>query len=224
MRKGRKKQPRKNQTSRQPNTDVTRGDVPPRGFIKTHVLGFPQHQRQVLGWSVLGNPTAAVSVYAENVVLLNSPFDPDTSLGGVSASGFSKYMAVYTKCFVLGARYRVQVCSPGGEGFVCGTVISTNTTSLGSITQAINSGLSEHQLVQTNPDRAVFNGSLDIGKFLDKPDVLDDNQLFCTSGANPGQLVALHIWWASLAGSALTFFFLIDVEYDCVFTDPLPVI
>jgi hypothetical protein len=204
----------------------------PRNYLATHIVGVPSSQRQTLAWATNGGiTTAALSGYVENaVIVLNSPYDPDAALGGLSAQGFAKWMAFYSKCFVLSARIRVTstAAGPNFEGIptgilVRGLTITTNSTAIGSTVQAIQNGMCKWEMTNVNPDRVKFELAVDIAKFVDKPDILDDNQFFCTATANPTQIVCAHLWYQNVTGLATTTInFWIEVEMDCVFTDPIP--
>jgi hypothetical protein len=178
-----------------------------------------------------GSALTLTAIYTETAVqILNGPYDPDAALGGLSAAGFAKYMALYSKCFVLGAKVRVKGVLTGAgyngpplSAVLVGYTITTNTSSLTSTTNAIQAGLCSYQLVNVNPDRFEFNLSIDVAKFVDKPDLLDDNQFFCTSSANPAQVIAGHLWYlCPAAAGATTINYIVEVEMDCVFTDPIP--
>jgi len=206
-------------------------NVPKRNFLASHVAGVQPSIRRTLAWNGTSSTTVTSGVYTEaQVVLLNSPFDPDVALGGVSASGFAKYMALYSKCFVIAARVKVKFALGGSsvEGIptgaqIVGATITTSTASIGNLFTAIDAGLSDYQVHNVNPDRGELNLSVDVAKFVDKPDLLDDPQFFCTSAANPSQLIALHTWCFGMTPlSSTQFGYLIEVNYDCIFTDPIP--
>jgi hypothetical protein len=218
-----KQLPRSNTTP----TDVTRSSfVPPRNWLSSHIGGFPQSQRDTLNWVAKGALNNMGSIYAENVVILNGPYDPDAALGGLSAAGFAKYMAIYTKCFVLGVRYRLNFTNVSiGAATIVGGTVTTNTSSLTTDVNAIQSGLCEYSLCYTSPDSRRFDSSLDIAKFIDKPDLLDDPQFFCTPSANPSQVVCLHIWSQNQNSVTQQFVdYVVEVSFDCVFTDPITVV
>ncbi len=208
----------------------TVGFVPERSYLQTHIGGASQSIRRTLTWAASTNVVVAAATYSEiYVVKLNSPYDPDNALGGTSATGFAKYMAFYSKCFVLGARIKAKGVNDNGGGAAStapsasGINITTNTTSLGSVQTAIQTGLCDYGMVFENPDRYSYTLGIDVGKFVDKPDVLDDPQFFCTSGADPSQLVVGHVWVHNLDGArTLTTSVVVEVEFDCVFTDPIP--
>jgi hypothetical protein len=234
---------RKNQQQRQKgrsgksgpkHPDVSRGMIGmsrvPRNYSANHVLGVAQSLRRTLGWAVGGAASVAAGYAEQAVVLLNSPYDPDAALGGASAGGFAKYMALYSKCFTISARIRIRLSAAGvgnvgvaTSAVTVGMTITTNTTSLGSAVAAVQAGLVNYELMNINPDRVELNNAVDIAKFVDKPDILDDPQFFCTAAANPAQLICLHFWTNNQSVVATsTVQYLIEVEYDVIFTDPIP--
>jgi hypothetical protein len=206
-------------------------NIPPRNYLSTHVAGVQPSIRRTLAWNVSNNSPIS-SAYGESaVVILNSPYDPDNALGGVSASGFAKYMAIYSKCFAVAARAKVKfsIAGPSNTGVTTtpcciGATITTSVGAIGSLFSAIDAGLCDYQCHNINPDRGVLNLAVDVSKFVDKPDILDDSQFFCTASSNPSQVIALHVWSSNygLVPTTDTFQYIIEVEFDCVFTDPIP--
>jgi hypothetical protein len=210
------------------------GVVAPGGRSASAVLarqiqGLKQTQRLTLQWFNSGSFSQTEGIYIEQAAVLNNPYDPDPTLGGESAQGYAKWMAFYSKCFVIRARWRVDfanLLSTSGEApavapnFV-GATVTTSSSSLTSATNAINNGLTQYRLLAQNPDTCRFEGILDVGKFLNKPQILDDGELFSTSSAGPSQVVCLHTWAANTSANGTTLFGLL-VEFDCIFTDPIP--
>jgi len=204
-------------------------NIPNMSAITTTLSAVPQHFRTTLVWSYLLNGSSTSS-YAESVIILNSPYDPDNAFGGTQPAGFSKLMAFYSKCFTLAARARVQGVFTGANSVPpntfaseVGLFISTNSTSIGSMTAGMESGLATTRIIGDNPDHFDLSLGCDIGLFLDKPDVMDDPQLFCTSSANPGQLVCLHFANVNYsAASSNVIVSRVTVQFDVVFTDPIP--
>jgi len=206
-------------------------NVPRSDFALTHQGGVAPSLRRTLMWTYVGsaNSLGAGAYQEQSVILLNSPYDPDAALGGISANGFAKYMAFYSKCFTLGARLKVRICNSAGSTYaganpivLFGLTISTLTASLGNVTTASSTGLTSNKFICGSPDTGELMVSVDVGKFLHKPKVLDDPQLFCTSSGNPTQLIAAHFWnfGFSIAGSA--YGFILEMEQDVIFTDPIP--
>jgi hypothetical protein len=200
--------------------------VPRKDYLLDNVAGVSQSIRRTLVFSVGGIFNFSSAVYSElAVVILNSAYVPCNALAsGVSVDGYAKYMGFYSKCFVLGARAKVKLVNylvTSVEPVLVGFSISTTAASLTGYQQAINSGLSDWDMLGANPDHRILNASVDVGKFLNKPTVLDDPQLFSIVNASPTQLIAAHFWISPLvAGGNIAF--TIELEQDCVLTDPVP--
>lgn len=216
--------------------NVTRGGpgtsvaIPRSNYLSKYTAGVSQSIRRTLAWSFFGG-LASSSAYAEQlVVILNSPYDPDNALGGTQPLGFAKYMALYSKCFTLAARTKLKyaIAGTGNAGVptaasAIGMSITTNSTSLGSLSAAVSNGMCDYHVHNVNPDSGVLTLGVDIAKFVDKPDILDDPQFFCTVAANPTQVIVLHVWTQNNATAITTFgAYVIEVEFDVVFTDPIP--
>lgn len=188
------------------------------------LLGIARTQRRTLAF-VSGGAlnTGAAGAYAELTYTLNGAFNVS---GGASAIGYAKYMAFYSKCFVLGAAMQVRGASstPGNHAYVVGLSITTNATSLGTSVAAIGNGMSTWTVAFSTPDRYALTESVDTGRFLNKPKVLDDPQLFSTSAANPTQVLVAHLWIAGVVATAaaINTESMVEVLLDCVFTDPVP--
>jgi hypothetical protein len=203
----------------------------PRNFLSTTVSGVSPSIRRTLTWVYNGFSTITAGLYAEPLVcVLNSPFDPDNAVGGTSAQGFAKYMALYSKCFVLSARVRIRyvlagVTASGGpptSSSHVGATITTNNTALSSVVNAVEQGLCQYDVHNCNPDRGEIVLAVNVSKFVNKPDILDDPQFFCTASANPSQLICLHFWNIATLATNVSMTWIIEVEFDSVFTDPIP--
>lgn len=213
------------------NQGVTTGNrVPRSNFLSTSIAGVPQSTRQTLSWSALGQGATGTVTFTDlQMIRLNSPYDPDVALGGTSTTGFARLMQMYTKCFVLGARIKVKVVNTNATGdspptspIIIGITLSTNASSLGSVQQAISTGLSQHVLLGFSPDVHTFNLGCDISKFVDKPDILDDPDFATLATSNPNQSVVSHLWCYQLSALSKYVAWVVELEQDCVFTDPQP--
>jgi hypothetical protein len=222
---------RRKTSKRSRKGDVTSGPaVPRRDYILHSISTTPQHTRRTLVWAYNFGATISTGYSEPAVTILNSPYDPDAALGGVSAVGFAKLMAFYSKCFAIGARARVKYCLTGAAAGVdinitacaVGYTITTNSTSLGGIVAAVQTGLTDYQMRLSSPDHGEVGNSVDVAKFVDKPRILDDPQFFCTNAANPTQLIVGHFWVQNFSVSNTYMSAIIEVEMDCIFTDPIP--
>lgn len=201
---------------------VTQSSYVPRSdYVSRNVAGVQQSTRQTLVLTVNSSLTATVSTYTEQAVfLMNTGFRPYLGLGA-AATGFDKWMTFYSKCFVMGARVKIQaVCAT--QPCILGLCVTTNASALANLTQAMDAGLCQHVVCFTNPDHHSFNESIDVGKFLHKSKVLDDAQLFCTATADPSQVICAHFFAYGLGASNTTGYWTGQITVDCVFTDPIP--
>ncbi len=201
-----------------------RGRNIPRANLGTEtLLAVPQSQRVTLAGTYYGTlSTGATGGYAEATFPLNNPYN-----GGSSFTGFAKYMQFYSKCFALGSRIMVRGVVANNAttaGLIVGVSVSTNGTSLGSAGAAIDAGLVAWEVAFNIPDRVHLQEGVDTARFLNKPRVLDDPQLFCTATAGPGQLLIAHLWVqaTSATAAAINFPYVVEILTDAVFTDPIP--
>lgn len=201
-----------------------RGRFVPRPSLGSDtLLGLAQSQRRTLG-SVIGSTiTGGLGAYAEASFVLNGPFNVN---GGQSATGYTKYMQFYSKCFVLGARIVSKgavINNASSHGLNFGLTVTTNSTSLGSNGAAIVNGMCQWDVAFTIPDRLHLEQSVDVSRFLNKPQILDDLTLGGSAGANPTQVIVAHLWTEVLGGStAVATEWISEIMFDCVFTDPIP--
>lgn len=217
-----KKKGKKSRGSRPARLGPTHGaGVPGANLGADTLLGIPQTQKREL---VIAAPfvlTSTSGAYSETVIPLNDAF---AAWAGLSAAGYAKYMAFYSKCFVLGSRLRVRaVWTPiSGAPAVVGIAVSSLASSFASANAAIEAGLCQWDVVAVNPDRIRHDITIDIRKFLNVPSILSSSQLYSTSAASPSLLVEAHVF-ADCVGSgtgSLTVQF--ENIMECVFTDPIP--
>ncbi len=202
----------------------------PFNFLASNISGVAPSVRRTLTWVYNAVPVITAGLYSEAIVVkLNSPYDPDAAVGGASAQGFAKYMQLYSKSFTLQARARIKFSVNGAAGAgvpatgtIVGMTITTNLTTLSSISNAVEQGLCDYRVLNQCPDSGQLDLAVNVSKFVNKPDLLDDPQFFCTSGADPSQLVCLHFWNTGVGASNSTLSYVIEVEMDTVFTDPIP--
>lgn len=189
------------------------------------LLGLARSTRRTLAWAgFAAQNTSGVGAYAETAFILNGPFNV---LGGSSANGYAKYMAFYSKCFVLGARIRIRavvINNATTAALMTTLAVTTNSTSLGTSPPAVMNGMCDWMVAFNLPDRILLDQAVDVGRFLNKPRVLDDPQLFCTAAANPTQVVVAHygVQAAAATAASINTQYLAEVTFDCVFTDPIP--
>lgn len=207
-------------------------NVPRTLALATKLAGVPQELKTTLAWCGIETPQSlAAGAFTDAFIIrLNSPFDPNDAFGGASATGYAKLMAFYNKCFTLGVRLNARflnVSAATGGGaiatIVCGVTINTNNTALTTVPLAVGDGLVSYDLIGQSPDNFHTERTLDIGKFLDVPDVLSNTSLYSTSAANPTNIVYAHCWVQNMVATTTAYYNLVvDAEFECVLTDPIP--
>lgn len=203
-----------------------------KNYFKYHITAFPQHEYETLRWTYFpSNQTLATGTYAELPLYINGPYDPDGPVTATQPAGWTKLTNVYTKCFVRSAKVRVlfQNLPVAAQGYsranlVVGITITTNDTTLGSLTGAINPGLVQYTSLIGDPDSKVVEIDCDMKKFLGITSGIDAAGTYsCTSSSNPSQVVVAHVWLYNSASFTAAYNFCITVDFDCDFYDPLPV-
>jgi hypothetical protein len=126
--------------------------VPPPGLGNDTLLGIARSIRRILPRAAHGPlSTGGTGAYAETTFTLNDAYN-----GGTSATGYSKYMAFYSKCFVVGATIVVKsvVNHPGTNfGVWYGLTVTTNSSAFTSLETSIVNGMCDWRAGYANPDR-----------------------------------------------------------------------
>lgn len=194
-------------------------------YLKEHISGFPQHERQTLRWAnIVGNTSLTAGSYFDSPYILNGAFDPDFLAASTQPAGFAKYMAVYTKYFVKAARITVNFANQSSLPFVFGITVTTNTTTLTNFVGSIQPGLCNFTTLCGSPDNKTISESVDIEKFLD---VKRGTSLYPNYagdvGANPLQIVVAHVWGYDMnVSTGIIYAFNVIIDFDVDFYDPKP--
>ncbi len=206
--------------------------IPGQDYLRTHMPGVPQSLQLTCSYSTSTDSGAlAANTYTEpQVFVMNGAFKPDNAGTGDSVTGYTKYMAFFSKCFVRAARIKVRYAIAGASGqgiplqpLIFGVTVTTNNTTLGSIDKAIEAGLCDYALRNAHPDSGILTVGVDVAKFVNVPEILNNPDWYGNSSSNPAQLIFAHVWCQSLAALATQHvFFTVEIEMDCIFVDPIP--
>ncbi len=178
-------------------------------------FGVAQSYRLLMSYTGTNNWNLSTT-YQEATIVINDP---------TSAQGFAKMSAFYSKALVTAARVNLHYAAVGvTQPWVVGLAITTNATSLGSVARAVNDGFGAYRVHTSHPDSGSLSVGVDVAKFANVPDLRANYPWFALSGVAPAQLVVAHIWYQTLNGAAggdlLSGVF--DVEFEVIFTDPIP--
>jgi len=200
----------------------------PTRTLASKTSGFPQQQRRTLNLYYFRQLNLGTVTYGEDTCTLNGLFDP-TSIGATQPIGFAKYMAIYTKAYVVKCKWRVQFgcatstgTNPSPGPIQIGATVTTNTNNLNNVETAIGVGLCQYGYITASNDTKKMEGVVDIGKFLDRKSVKEQQDLYSTVAANPSQIVVLHIWGQNPGPTTVQMATQVLLEFDVIFTDPQP--
>jgi len=200
--------------------------IPARNYLSTHIPGIQQTLRRTLVNVNQFNTSVGTGFTELGQYVLNSCYH---TFGSTDAIGFAKYMAFYSKCFVHGARIKwsgvpasLSVGVNNTQPLIWGVTVNTNSTVLSSTVAAVSEGLCSYKLNNQAPDSVMLTEGVDIGKFMNVPNILNNPQLFSTSAAFPDQIIVAHIWVQNYLGATNYLANLVEIELDVTFTDPIP--
>lgn len=205
-------------------------NVPPPNMQVHRLLGTVQRLRRTLSWTSYGNTQCPEGSTVQTNFRMNSAYQPLSAVSN-NPYGFAKYMAFYAKCYVLGARIKATFVADTDnssaitdqpyrfKGLVGISVSTTNPTIVPS--DAISQSLTDYRCVGTTSQTGSVSIGLDVAKFLDKPRILDDPDLYCTSGAPPLDIIYGALW-ISADKNDVQLTNVVQIEFDVMFVDPLP--
>jgi len=197
--------------------------VLPRSMGALSLTGTSQMLRRKLAITRSFAFTGTAGGFTSAYCILNTGYGVDGA--SLQYPGYAKYMAFYSKAWVLDSRWRARFTrdAASSAAVVVGTVVTTNTTAFLGYDKPIENGLSRWTMLGKNPDSATLNGACNHARFLGKPNYLDDPQLYSTVSANVGQAVVLQLFLqAADAATTVAGEVVVELEVDVVFTDPIP--
>lgn len=202
--------------------------VPPPNMQVHRLLGTVQRLRRTLRYVSYGTFQCPEGVTVQQNYRLNSAYQPDSSN---SPYGYAKYMAFYTKCYVMGVRYKdtfvVDTDNSAAitdqpnrfKGVVGFSIATTNPTIVPG--NAVAQMLTDYRMVGTTSQTGSVSLGLEVAKFLDKPSLLSDPDLYSTSGAPPIDLI-YGMFWISAERNDLQVTRMTQIDFDVMFVDPVP--
>jgi len=195
--------------------------IPKRDYLLTSVAGIAPEMKVTLAFEFTGNSTISATTFSSiATVLLNTAFQPASTS---TPTGSAKWFTFYNQAFVMASRMNLQMVNTTATNpVVLGVTFSTSSSAPANMGAAVTQGLCKHQLVYVNPDRFAASVAIDVSKFLDKPIILDDPTLASFAGSNPSSLVYAHIWVGNIGNTNASVSYILDMEMDTIYVDPLP--
>lgn len=195
--------------------------------------GMPEKKYVTLRYCDTYSITGAIGAGSYHKFRLNSLTDPDYTGVGHQPLGHDEYAEWYERYTVRRARIKVTYVGQVGTAITPGMMmIGVNDDSAGSTTSpasALERGdFSEFMNVGTIPGQAMQKSivqEVDIAKLQGVKDILDDDDLGAAFGSNPTKTIFAHVGLFSINGNTPgTVPFIVEIEMDCVLTEPKPLI
>jgi hypothetical protein len=204
---------------------VARSSILQSGFtVKSKPL-FGYHARRNIQYFTSGTITSGASSAGTYVFSANGCFDPDITGTGGQPMGFDQAMVFFNHYTVRRSRVRVVFLTNSTN--LRATValsVSGSSTAVSVIENLIENGDCTFQVLEyagAMGGTATMTRSLDVGKFQDVPEVMDDPNMRGDAASNPTEQVYYHLSvWNSASAATLSTDFQILIEYDVIFHEP----
>lgn len=197
-----------------------------RLIVRTRSLcAFPPKTKRLLVYADQGTFTLTTpgQVYTYTY-RANDLFDPYEGVGGHQPLGFDQLMGVYTKAYVIGSKFTlnlVQTSENAGPTTVGMTLLESNFT-LPTVQSLLReNGNSSYTYITANDNQASIVKKFSTKKSGRVKNVLDNFDLYCTDAASPGRQWFMKLWGVGTTGSTIIHFEL-RIEYIAVFIEPKP--
>ncbi|AXH77736.1 MAG: putative capsid protein [Circoviridae sp.] len=189
-------------------------------------MGLPSQLRTTLRYHATNlalNPGAAGITSLINF-RANDCYDPEASAIGHQPVGFDQLMAFYTRGHVIGSKIRAifQNTDDSNEAIV-GIAIRHTTAAVGSKNEMMENGACvETMLTRVSGSKGLttLRHGVDVGKWMGKRNVLDEESLYFTASATPSDQVyyTLYAHPNSTVDTGIVGL-VVTIEYDVIFSE-----
>lgn len=173
--------------------------------------------------------------WSNHVIRANSAYDPRNAFGGHQPRYFDQYMGLYNRCYVIGSAISIRLLPSGNANAIPteATVYLTDNPDLGNALGQNYINIFEQKGRKASKVYGLQNWSYQSSgswlkarfsakKFFRTNNVLGDNNLACTSSADPNKVAYFVMHFSSIIGNDPG---PIRLEYRmnmiCVFAEPI---
>lgn len=154
----------------------------------------------------------------------NDCYDPEQSALGHQPVGFDQLMAFYTRGHVIGSKIKVTfINTDASNEAICGLAIRHTTAAPANKLEMMENGACvETVLTRSGDSKSIANlrQGVDVGKWMGKKSVLDEESLYFTASASPSDQVYYLIYVHPNASvDSGTTGVIVTVEYDVIFSE-----
>ncbi len=163
----------------------------------------------------------------QQIMNLNSIFDPDRTGTGHQPYGYDQMALLYNRYRVLRTSWKVEFGATSGTYYAL--VVPTNGLLPSAISNATTfeaaaeTPLSKSKLVGLNSAGASVSGSMALNEFngVTRTEYLADDRFEAQIGTSPSEVIVLYVGWYNSGGGTLTIANFITLEYEVDFHDPI---
>ena len=218
---------RKQSSNRNNAPEPTRGTVMTAGYTIRSMPFFGYKVRKTLNaytFGTVGSGTANTA--GAYVFSANGMYDPDiTGSGPLQPMSFDQAMLFFNHYTVHNCTCKVTFQSDSATlRLTAGLFVSGSSTVTTSVEQLIENGDGAIQVLEfagAQGGTATFSRRLDIGRFQDVKDVMDDPNMRGDSASNPVEQSYFHLVVYNLSSAAsANVSFQVILSYDATFHEP----
>lgn len=163
--------------------------------------------------------------------MINSAFDPNAAIGGHQPLGYDQWSAMYTKYYVIGAKYKftmaydaaVQAAVPAQFVVTLDRNTTPNATWVTNIEH--NKGSGQVILPATAEKTVSLEGTFSLKKFFNLSNIKDNHSVGGTISGNPSYPAYVILQSKDFTGAAGAYEFTcqVDIEQTVLWTEPAEV-
>jgi hypothetical protein len=158
---------------------------------------------------------------------MNGPQDPDASVGGIEAKGFSEYAALYDKYCCFGSRIRIRFYNwTSSYAAECVLVAMSNDNAIASFNAALAQPTCSKRIILGVPTGSKNQGTLrrysNVSAIfgIPKSRVRNDDIFSASTTTTPNRQAYWHVWVRNLdQATAINVQMNVDIVYYCRFFD-----
>ncbi len=187
------------------------------------------HFYATLRYSLCQTDAAASGTAINQVMNLNSLFDPDRSGVGHQPYGFDQLAALYARYRVLKTKWEITFMSASSSNcamFCC--VVPTNGTVASVTTITTFQTLSElplarHGMVSGSGPGKTIQGEIDLNQLVGttKTEYLGDDRYEALVTASPAEVMVLNVAFFNYTAASQTMNYYVNLEFEVDFHDPI---
>lgn len=203
------------------------------GVITPYLVGYPSTRTACLRFNTVLNFDLSSGIgQGVHLYRANSIFDPDQSLGGTTALGYTQWNAFYNHYLVY--RSRIKIEATGSDNSATGAVIvwcalqDSDTTTPTTVPMILAQPYCSHKVLNgfAGIGKASIFNRFDARAFFSARNVRDQQvRLGAAFGQNPSEDAMFSIGVQTMSGTAVgncKISVLVSIEYDTLFTEPNP--